>query len=173
MPSSFADVNQSRIVASDRSNHSGSISNTARSMTPWGKRLAGTDARDHGSRKRLQFNQDAGDQSVTHQMASADAVHNQLHAHTFPETELTMYDVDKDGHAYKAYADKQQMNARVSVLNSKPSFLPKQDSYPSDGYQLMKIRTLPVLDNLVGPLLQFMWGVRGLMGNVIIRQGRF
>jgi hypothetical protein len=170
-----AEPNLSSIVAFNSSYNSGMNGNVAPSASSLGKRPADVDDGSYGSHKRLRFNEGELDRSISLQLTGDEAVHNQIHARMFEGTEPAMNDINENNNADDQEEDEEHINALASELDSQLYSLPDKYSYLLDASEDMKVHSLPVLDNLVGPhpCLQFSCGVHWLMGNVTIRQLRF
>ena len=152
--SSTAEVNLSAIVEFNKYYNSNTNGIVAHSTSTKGKRPADvTDDRDD-IHKRLRFDEGETDHNVSLQWTSDETMQSNIQAHTFQDMVETMHDVDERDHTYEEQVDEEWINTLASQLDTEPYFLSQQDSLLPDADKQMKICTLPVLDNLVGPLSQ-------------------
>lgn len=151
---STTDDNLSAIIEFNRCYNSDMNGIASHSTSTKGKRPADVaDDRDD-IHKRLRLNEGETDHTASLQWTPDETVQHHTNAHTSKDTAETTHDVHEGDHTYEDQVDDEWMNALASQLITEPYFISQQDSYLPDADKQMKIRTLPVLDNLVGPLPQ-------------------
>ena len=170
---SAVDANLSSIVAFNRSYNPDANGNAAPSTNQWGKRPAEACDEDPHNDKRIRFDENEHhiDPDISLQLTLEEEVQNQIRVHMqhnpFQNGEDAIHDDgddDQDPDYEEEEPDDDQLNALASELNNQPYFTAEQNAYQLwDANQILKLHSLPILDNLVGHLL-FLYGVGGLMG---------
>lgn len=163
---SAVDANLSSIVAFNRNYNSDTNGTASPIPNQWGKRPAETSDEDAHSDKRLRFNDENGHHLDPDMSLLEVEVQNQIRAHMEHnpfqnEEDALQDDGDQDQEFEDEEPDEDQLNALASELNNQSYFNAEQNAYQIwDANQTLKIHSLPILDNLVGPL-RFLCGVNG------------